>query len=123
MPVLVEAYAEDNSILCCEQPELHLHPSAQSELMSILACKRDKEKSPRLLLEAHSEQMIIRLLRLIRDKKISKDDCAILYVLPAKSGPEESNDVKFNLITPDTDGRIGEQWPEDFFESGMRDLL
>lgn len=123
VPVLVEAYAEDNSILCCEQPELHLHPSAQSELMSILACKRDKAKSPRLLLEAHSEQMIIRLLRLIRDKRINRDDCAILYVLPSKNGSDESNNVEFNLIRPDIDGRIGEQWPEDFFESGMRDLL
>jgi hypothetical protein len=123
VPVLVEAFDEKNSVLCCEQPELHLHPSAQSELLSVLACRSAKSKKPRLLFEAHSEQMVLRLLRLIREGILSKHDASVIYVQREQEKGTNFGAAVFTEITPDEHGRVGSQWPEDFFASGMRDLI
>ena len=93
-PVLSEILSDQSSLLMVEQPELHLHPRAQSDLMEVIAdqvCIQRKRNAKKrhldgldfnnpIVLEAHSEQMVIRLLKLIGEKKLKPDDCVILYI-------------------------------------------
>ena len=129
-PVLSEILSDQSSLLMVEQPELHLHPQAQSDLMEIIveqvyAQRKRNSKKRRLegldlnnpiILEAHSEQMVIRLLKLIGEKKLKPDDCAILYI----DHDGETSSIK--RISIDEQGNIGNQWPGGFFESAFKDF-
>ena len=143
VPVLVEILADSNSFVLIEQPELHLHPSAQSQLMLIIVDQimeseftkkhvqsespwQRREKGQQVMLEAHSEQMVIKLLACFSKYSIKEGNksvtlgprhCAILYV------KEEGTLSKIQEIFPDESGNIGNQWPGGFFESAMWDLV
>jgi len=129
-PVLSEIVSDESSLLMIEQPELHLHPKAQSDLMEIIVdqiidrrpikikdrYKKELDLRNPMILEAHSEQMVIRLLRLISEKRLGPDDVSILYI---KHDGEKSVIEK---ILINEQGDIGNQWPGGFFESAYKDF-
>lgn len=95
LPVIVEIVQGMHSALLVEQPELHLHPSNQSQLMDVVLDNLGSPKttSTPVLLELHSEQMVLRLLRRIKEsgsassgKKIHPQDCSIVYVKKDNNG-------------------------------------
>ena len=61
LPVLVQCfYAPANSIIIMEQPEIHLHPSAQSALADVMidvinSRENGKKRNIQLIIETHSE--------------------------------------------------------------------
>lgn len=109
--------------LLVEQPELHLHPTTQSELMDVfLEHVASMEDSP-IFLEVHSEQMVIRLLRRIKDgffekgdPKISPYQFAINYVLKVPEG-SVIRELKISEV-----GTMLDPWPGGFFESALKDF-
>ena len=62
-----------------QQPEVHLHPSAQAELGSLLCATA--ESQCQLIVETHSDYVLDRILLDIRDKRtdLKPDDVSILY--------------------------------------------
>ena len=121
LPVLVQLfYAPANSTILMEQPELHLHPKAQSDLADVVidAIKAHENGSPRniqLVLETHSEHFLRRLQRRVAEGVISEDDIAIYF---AKITDTDSTLEPLKL---DTYGNI-ENWPENFFGDEMEDI-
>ena len=132
LPVLVAAYDRSTAgrILAIEQPELHLHPALQAELgdvfiESTLGMKRRKRRT--LLLETHSEHLILRILRRIRETTdgelpedkipVHPDDVAVLYVEPSRDGAV----VTEIPITPD--GDFEQRWPRGFFPERAKELF
>ena len=125
LPVIVEIVQGMHSALLVEQPELHLHPSNQSQLMDVVLDNLGSPKttSTPVLLELHSEQMVLRLLRRIKEsgsarsgKKIYPQHCSIVYVKKDKNG---------SLITTlkiSEEGTMVDSWPGGFFESALKDL-
>ncbi len=67
LPVLVNAYASKNAIIAMEQPEIHLHPALQAELGDVFIESALGENKNRFILETHSEHLILRILRRIRE--------------------------------------------------------
>lgn len=59
--VIASVLAEQGTTLIIEQPELHLHPSAQAELGDLFI--RMANAGIQLLIETHSENLILRLRR------------------------------------------------------------
>lgn len=116
LPVLVQILypkQEGDSILLFEQPELHLHPRAQSELADIfieaLQLRDEKWETYRqMLVETHSEHFLRRVQRRIAEKKLKPEDVALYFCRP---GPEGSTIEELRL---DEYGRIA-NWPESFF--------
>ena len=115
LPVLVQAfYAEPLSTVILEQPEIHLHPAAQSVLGdALLSAVIDNDVQ--LLVETHSEHLLHRIQRRIAEQGISKDDVA-LYFIDTKNGRSEIHELKV-----DEYGNIT-NWPQDFFGDEMGDL-
>lgn len=116
LPVLVLCYyVPEGSILILEQPEAHLHPKVQSELADLLI-EVVKNRKLQIILESHSENLIVRLMRRIAEEEISKEDTAF-YFCEMKEGTSE-----IDKLIMDDYGNI-ENWPEDFFGDATGDLI
>ena len=118
LPVLILCYsAPEGSILILEQPEAHLHPSAQSELGDVLV-DVVKNRNVQIILESHSAFMLHRLQRRIAEEEepISEKDTA-LYFCQINDGTSEIERLKL-----DEYGNIS-NWPQNFFGDDVGDLV
>lgn len=116
LPVLVLCYyVPEGSILILEQPEAHLHPKVQSELADLLI-EVVKNRKLQIILESHSENLIVRLMRRVAEEHISKDDTAF-YFCKMNEGTSE-----IDKLDMDDYGNI-KNWPENFFGDVTGDLI
>lgn len=124
LPVLVMAYASQGKLLAMEQPEIHLHPALQAELGDVFIEAALGERKSTFILETHSEHLILRLMRRMRETYQRKEshlppvtpaDVAVLYVEPdgARSIVRE---MPLNEL-----GELVKSWPGGFFEEGLRE--
>lgn len=126
LPVLVNSYTSKNKIIAIEQPEIHLHPALQSE-MADLFIESSKKRNNIFLLETHSEHLILRILKRIRQTAnnelpkgktpLTPQDVAVLYV---KSGENGSNVTE---IPVNIDGEFDRPWPDGFFADRAKELF
>lgn len=117
LPVIVAA--RKSGFLCVEQPELHLHPKMQVELGQIfLEGWWGNEGSTQFLIETHSEHLILRLLRRIREGQLKPEDVNVLYVDARVGGKTTATSMKIG-----GDGDFLEQWPEGFFAERAEELF
>jgi AAA domain, putative AbiEii toxin, Type IV TA system len=134
LPVLVGALTL-NGILAIEQPELHLHPALQAELGDLFIQSALKHKMGpgnieppgSLILETHSEHLILRIMRRMRDTcngtlpegipPIGPGDVALLFVEHNQNG---SGSVVRHLQLAE-DGELLDPWPGGFFEEGFKE--
>ena len=124
LPVIIEGVAsQKGAILCVEQPEIHLHPRLQANIADLMidtiADERGKRKQ--WIVETHSELLITRLQRRIREGKISPDDISVLYV-----DPDDDNGVEGSAILRlemDENGDFIEHWPHGFFDEVFNELM
>lgn len=98
MPIIVANVVSSDQIIVVEQPELHLHPAVQAELGDLFIESALSDKHNFLLLETHSEHLILRLLRRIREATESRDegqepkieinpeDIQLLFIEPTEQG-------------------------------------
>jgi hypothetical protein len=120
LPILVQVLQSSDSILCVEQPEIHLHPALQARLGDIFIESAMKRNNT-FILETHSEHLILRLLRRIREgmgkknPKLRKEDLCVLYVEPLKQG---SRVIEMEI---DDDGDFVNVWPGGFFEEAYEE--
>lgn len=114
LPVLVQLYyAPANSIIIMEQPELHLHPSAQSSLAdamidALYSRENARERNVQLIVETHSEHLLRRFQRRIAEKALPKEAFAA-YFANSDASPSVLEPLDFNLF-----GEIV-NWPKNFF--------
>lgn len=122
LPVIVQLYyAPANSIIIMEQPELHLHPSAQSALADIMieAISAREDAKPRniqLIIETHSEHFLRRFQRRIAEKQLKKENFSA-YFANNDNTPTQLEPLEFNLF-----GEIL-NWPKNFFGDIKGDIF
>lgn len=108
LPVLVLCfYAPEGATVVLEQPELHLHPLAQAALGDVLL-NAAKIRRIQILLESHSEHLLLRLQRRIAEQEASANDIA-LYFCRISDGDSSAEHLEL-----DDYGTISD-WPEQFF--------
>lgn len=116
VPVVIQSLlAEENSLVIIEQPELHLHPSAQAVLADLFIKKSND--GVRFLIETHSEHLILRLQRRIRKQVIPPSDLFVIYV--TRRGGES----RCHSLQLDEEGDFIDDWPEGFFEDGFKEMF
>ena len=115
LPLIAQCYyAPEGSILIFENPEAHLHPKAQSELADVFV-DVVKNRNVQIILESHSEHLLLRLMRRIAEEKISADQTAF-HFCEIKDGNSRAEQLKV-----DEYGNIS-NWPQNFFGDDMGDL-
>jgi predicted ATPase len=127
VPFLVDClFSKAGSTLLIQQPELHLHPAAQAELGDMfISLSQFSEKA--FLIETHSEHLILRFMRRIREtynNKLSKGQDSLdakrlsVIVTIREDGDTFSSatQVRFN-----DEGQKITAWPGGFFEEGFKE--
>ena len=127
LPVLVSAYASREGLLAIEQPEIHLHPALQAELGDVFLESALGESRNTFLIETHSEHLLLRILRRIRETTegelpeglpaVHPEQVAVLYVQP---GPENTEVLHIPVTH---DGEFERPWPEGFFAERSKELF
>ena len=105
--------AKKGSIIFIENPEAHLHPKAQANLMEMI-CEY-ATKGIQFMIETHSEHIVnsARLFSLQSDKPIINDNISIHFF-----------DEHFNVyeIKIEKNGLI-KNWPAGFFDLEKQQLM
>ena len=122
VPVVVALSTTDTELLSIEEPECHVHPRLQAALGDIVIESSLRGKGTRTFIETHSEHLILRILRRIRETtrgKLAEDihgvrteDVAVLYVVPG----EEGTGAFVRQLRINDQGRFIDEWPKGFFE-------
>jgi predicted ATPase len=121
LPALVQAfYAPPGSTVWMEQPEIHLHPMAQSNLADVFisaikSYEANSSRNMQLIIETHSEHLLTRLQRRVAEQVISADEVAI-YIVNRRGTAADIEALRLNSF-----GEI-ENWPENFFGDEMGDI-
>ena len=129
IPVLVAAaLAKRNAMIAIEQPELHIHPAWQTDLGDLFLEAVMKEEPPMFLLETHSEHLMLRLLRRIRETNekewpedfrcVNPEMVSVFYVQTKEGGGTEITRLP---ITPD--GDFARKWPNGFFTERAEEIF
>jgi len=117
LPLIVQALAAPKgSLTIAEQPEIHLNPRLQYLLADLFAEMASSDH--RVIVETHSEHLLLRLRRLVASGKIGHEKVAIYFV-------EKRNGVsRIRHVPIQQNGHISsEVWPEGFFEESLRESL
>ena len=109
LPVLVLcSYAPPNSTVILEQPDMHLHPSAQVGLADLFI-QTWKQRDVQIMFESHSEHLLRRLQRRIAEGEIQEDDVGLYFCSTDDNGCSNISQLNFDQF-----GNIS-NWPKDFF--------
>jgi hypothetical protein len=136
LPVVVTILDGNSRLLCIEQPELHVHPRVQAAIADLLI-EGFRNHGHLVVAETHSECLVIRLLRRIRESvgrvsansdaktrrqpnkpvatKLSPSDVAI-YFISSSNGAVQCREIEV-----DDAGEFIQDWPDDFFEVDFKE--
>lgn len=126
LPLLLHSIGNENALLAVEQPEIHVHPALQAELGDLFIHSATT-KGNTLILETHSEHLILRIMRRMRETfegklpdglpPLTPDDVCILYVEPGDNG-SIVREMPLNER-----GELIKGWPGGFFEEALNEMF
>ena len=99
-------YVPEYSTVILEQPEIHLHPLAQARLADVIINVAQR-RNVQVILESHSEHLLLRLQRRIAEDDVSASDVKLYFCHPSGTATSASP-LKLDLF-----GNI-ENWPQNF---------
>lgn len=119
VPVIVACRSYPVCLNFIAQPELHLHPVLQCELADIFIDSINRREANSFVLETHSEHLILRLLRRIRETerklvkpslKLRTDELGVYHFR------QEDGCTMITELEVDVEGDFIQPWPDNFFE-------
>lgn len=127
LPVVVAAQDGSASVVCIEQPELHIHPAVQVGLGDLFI-DGALNHGLTFLIETHSEHLVMRLQRRLREQAagelpegvghINPTDISFVYL-----GRNDMGVVTTAQIGLAPDGKFDSPWPNGFFSERAAEVL
>ncbi|MCX4246616.1 AAA family ATPase [Paraliomyxa miuraensis] len=121
LPVIVASLANEGGLSLFEQPENHVHPAIQVGLgdLFIEAASRGGGRRT-LLVETHSEHLILRVLRRIRQTTEGESTDALPSFSPERLSvlqvTHDPSGVAFRRLRVSGGGDFLDRWPGGFFD-------
>jgi hypothetical protein len=125
LPIIVQSLLSQNKTLLIEQPEIHLHPALQAELGDLFIQSALREQGNTFILETHSEHLLLRIMRRMRNTvdgtlpvglpPVRPEDVSVLYV------QQKDSASVVRVLELDQEGQLLDPWPDGFFEEGFRE--
>lgn len=117
LPFIVQTLASSEQVISIEQPEVHLHPKLQADLGDLLKTGIEAPYGHQFLVETHSEHLVLRLQRLVRERRLRSTDVSVIFVSRGERGSEARR------LRLDDDGRFMDEWPGGFFAERLREFV
>jgi predicted ATPase len=124
LPVIIQgALARANNAtgrtraICVEQPEIHLHPRLQANVADFFI-STIRNEGCQWIIETHSEALMLRIQRRIREKQLDVKDVSVVFVEPAGEGGSRILNLRL-----DDEGNFIDEWPGGFFEDSFTELF
>ena len=132
IPVIVAALRNQDGVLGIEQPEIHVHPAIQVGMgdLFINGAAADQDNltfGKTFIIETHSEHILLRLLRRMREQTedelppgalgLTPDDLSVIYVEASVEG------ICFRPLRVSPDGDFVDRWPNGFFAERAEELF
>ena len=112
LPVLTVAYfAPPGSTVILEEPEIHLHPLAQSVLAELFV-EASRERQIQFVIETHSEHLFRRMQTLVAKEELSTEECELYFV------EKDQGKADLRRLELDPYGRVI-NWPDRFFGDAL----
>jgi predicted ATPase len=127
LPVVVAAQDATASVVCIEQPELHVHPAVQVGLGDLFI-DGAVNKGLSFLIETHSEHLVMRLQRRLREAASGEAQDGAPTIDPSLVsmiylGRSESGAVYVTPIGLTDQGKFDTAWPDGFFPERTVEVL
>ena len=128
IPVVVGALDDSQSlsIFAVEQPELHIHPALQVALGDVFI-DGIKNSNRTMLIETHSEHLLLRIMRRMRETfedrieenrfPVTPDDIAVLFV------EWHDSQTIIREMPVNERGELVKAWPGGFFEEDIEEVF
>lgn len=114
LPIIVTGLiAEKGSIMIVENPEAHLHPSAQTSVAEFIS--RVAQSGVYVIVETHSDHFIDGIQLAVADKSLNSENVTINYV--NQSGITHRPEIK--TISMSKNAELSE-WPDGFFNQTQK---
>ncbi len=127
LPVIVAAVSANGGFVVIEQPELHIHPALQVGLGDLFIDRIKEYPDTIFILETHSEHIMLRLLRRIRETSegelppgaptLTPNELSIYFAEQREEG------ITLTPIRVDSEGEFIDRWPLGFFRERARELM
>ena len=125
VPVVVGALDAASRIFLVEQPELHVHPRGQCRLADLFIDQVRKDNNRTFVLETHSEHLLLRIMRRMRETcdgrlrdgapPVIPDHVSVLFV------EEVEGKTVIRQMPLNERGELVKAWPGGFFEEGLEE--
>lgn len=113
LPILIAGLtAKKDTILIVENPEAHLHPSAQSMITKFLGLVANC--GVQVFIETHSEHILNALRVMVVQNNMKAQDIKVMYF-------DRALEDYYETITIEENGKL-DHWPANFFDQAERDL-
>jgi hypothetical protein len=117
LPLITQAALSRGSLVCVEQPELHLHPAMQARIAEVFIEAATGGSNVQFLIETHSENLMLRFLRRIREGTLNPESIQVLYIDQDAVGASHIHELP---ISPS--GEFLADWPKGFFDDRIEEL-
>jgi predicted ATPase len=122
LPVILAVLsAKPGSLICIENPEAHLHPSAQSKIGKLLALAAENEVQ--IVIETHSDHLLNGIRVLVKGDEslgtVNSDNIIVHYFAAEYEDGTETRYKEKMQIYPD--GKM-DDWPPGFFDEWENNL-
>jgi hypothetical protein len=105
---------EEGSTVILEQPEIHLHPLAQASLADVFVYVAE-HRGIQVIVESHSEHLLMRLQRRIADETISNNAMRLMFA-DVEDGRSKLVNLELHMYG------VIRNWPNHFMGDAVGEL-